>query len=153
MNESYIDGCGGMLQPGNREAVRQTCGIAVDRLLQIAGKAGVGHDDVLEGIISALQRIAAGESPDKAFGWARERRGRQSGNHALRDWEIRMTVRDRMRAGESREGACGAVSSESGGEFLLGFEAIKLICKNVTVDADLPMPENIYPIDPVRFRR
>ena len=151
MNEAFIDG--GMLQPGNREAVRQTCGLAADRLREIADEAGVGHDDILDHVLSVLTRIAGGESPDEAFGWAREGRGRQPGNHTLRDWNIRMTVRDRMLAGESREQACGAVSAESGGEFLLGFESIKAICRGLKAESDLAMPEDIYPIDPEPYRR
>lgn len=151
MSESFIDGC--MLQPGNREAVRQTCGLAADRLREIAVEAGVDHDDILNHVLSALTRIAGGESPDKAFGWAQAGRGRARGNHAFRNWEIRTTVRDRMRAGESVEKACGAVSAESGGEFLLGFESIKTICEGLKADSDLPIPENIFPTDPTPYRR
>lgn len=151
MSELFIDG--GMLEPGNREAVSQTCGLAADRLREIADEAGVGHDDILDHVLNALGRIAKGESPDEAFGWAREGRGRQPGNHALRDWNIRMTVRDRMRAGESREQACGVVSAESGGEFRLGFESIKAICRGLKADSDLAKPEDIYPIDPEPYRR
>lgn len=64
-----------------------------------------------------------------------------------------MTVRDRMRAGESREKACGAVSDEAGGEFLLGFESIKAICRGLTADSDLPIPEDAFPADPTPYRR
>ena len=151
MSESFIDG--GMLQPGNHEAVRQTCGLAANRLREIADEAGVGHDDILDHVLSALTRIAGGESPDEAFGWTRDGKGRQPGNHALRDWEIRMTVRDLMRGGKSREQACSTVSDESGGVFLLGFESIKSICKGLKADSDLPMPENIFPTDPTPYRR
>lgn len=151
MIESFIDGR--MLQPGNREAVRQTCGLAADRLRYIADRAGVGHDDILDHVLSALTRIAGGESPDKAFGWTCDGKGRQPGNLAARDWDIQMTVRDRMRAGESREKACGAVSDEAGGEFLLGFESVKAICRGLTADSDLPMPDDVFPTDPTRYRR
>lgn len=151
MNEAFIDGS--MLQPGNREGVRQTCGLAADRLRNIADRAGVGHDDILDHVLSALTRIAAGDSPDEAFGWARDGKGRQPGNHANRDWNIRMSVRARMRAGESREQACSAVSAESGGEFLLGFESIKAICRGLTADSGLPMPEDVFPADPTPYRR
>lgn len=151
MIESFTDG--GMFEPGNREAVRQVCALATKQLRVIAKAADVGHHDIFEHVLSALTRIAGGESPDEAFGWARDGKGRQPGNHALRDWEIRMTVRDLMRAGESREQACGAVSAESGGEFLLGFESIKSICKGLKADSDLPMPENVFPTDPTPYRR
>ena len=77
MSEFFIDGS--MLEPGNREAVRQTCDLATDRLREIADEAGVGHDDILDHVLNALGRIAKGESPDEAFGWARQGKGRQPG--------------------------------------------------------------------------
>jgi len=149
MSELFIDG--GMLQQGNREAVRQTCAIAVNRLLEIANTSHITHDDVLDHLTSVLQAIASGTSPDEAFGWATGSRGRSPSNFAFRDWIIRMAVRDRMRSGESRESACGAVSTEVGGDILLSFESIKKICRGVTAESDLPLPENIFPIDPMTY--
>lgn len=151
MNEFFIDG--GMLQSGNRQAVRQICGIAAARLLEIADAAHVTHDNVLDHLVSALQAIASGTAPDQAFGWATGARGRSHGNFALRDWTIRVTVRERMRDGESLEMACGTVSVEAGGEFLLSFESIRKICRGITVESHLTLPDDIFPIDPTPFRR
>ncbi|NYT58230.1 hypothetical protein H0A65_04750 [Alcaligenaceae bacterium] len=153
MSEFFIDG--DMLQPGDQEAVRQSCGIAAERLGEIAKEAKVGHDDILDHVLSALRRIADGESPNEAFGWAQDSRGRRPGNHALRNFVVRQTVQTRMRnIGEARTKACFSVSSESEeGVFLLGFELIKSICKGLTKDSKIPFPENIYPIDPVRYLR
>lgn len=151
MIESFTDGR--MFEPGNREAVRQVCALATEQLRVIAKAANVGQHDIFEHVLQALGRIAEGESPNEAFGWAKEGKGRQAGNHTFRDWDIRMTVRERMHTGESREQACGVVSAESGGEFLLGFESIKAICRGLKADSDLPMSEDVFPIDPTRYRR
>lgn len=150
MNESFADG--GMFEPENKEAVKQVCALTAQRIREIANKANVGHDDLLAHLVDALDRIGAGESPDQAFGWAKNGPGRRRGNHERRDWEVRWDVREHLRAGELMEHACWAVSLEGGGEFLLGFESIKKICKGLNPDSDLPEPEISFPLPP-RYRR
>ena len=150
-SELFVDGS--LLDRGNREAVKQMADLASHRLVEIRRAAEVRHDDALDWLEGALAAIAAGEDPNQAFGWSQDRRGTPAGNHSLRDWDIRTTVRDRMRAtDESKTVACENVSSECGGEFLLKAERIKEICRGITKDSDIPYPENPFPADPEPYR-
>ena len=45
--------------------------------------------------ITVLNKLRTGRSPNESFGWNQSRRGRRKDNsHALRDYEIRMTVHE-----------------------------------------------------------
>ncbi|MDH4557814.1 hypothetical protein E8F11_22020 [Pseudomonas sp. BN417] len=151
-SELWVDG--DLLEPGNHEALRQMCALSARRLSEIRNAARIGHDDAFDFVVAALEAIAGGDSPNDAFGFSRTGRGAPKGNFAFRDWEIRMAVQQRMNdARESLEAACGAVSDEAGGEFLLGYESIRKICRGLRADADLPMPVDIYPLTSIPYRR
>jgi hypothetical protein len=150
-NEFLVDG--GFLQPGNHAGLRKISIIAAKRLIEIRRRACIDHDDALDFLLTALNAIGAGESPNNAFGWTRpgEGAGAPKGNFAYRDWDIRMTVQGRMREeGRSKEKmkVCGEVSIDNGGEFLLSFDTIKEVCRGLTVNTELPLPDNLYPIVP-----
>ncbi|MDP1646184.1 MAG: hypothetical protein Q8L71_11910 [Thiobacillus sp.] len=155
-SELFVDG--GLLEPGNHEGVRRMSVLAATRLIEIRRRACIGHDDALDFLLTALNAIGAGESPNNAFGWTRPGggAGAPKGNLAFRDWDIRMTVQAHMREkGRSKEKmkVCGEVSIDSGGEFLLSFDTIKDVCRGMTVNSELPLPDNMYPIDPEPYRR
>lgn len=150
-SESWVDG--GLLEPGNREALRQMCEVSARRLREVRSAAGVGHDDTLDFVVAALEAISGGASPNDAFGFSHARRGTPKGNFAYRDWDICKTVQERMCQGESLETACGAVSNEAGGEFLLGYESIRKICQGLKADADLQLPDKLFPLASVPYRR
>ncbi|PTD95836.1 hypothetical protein [Pseudothauera lacus] len=150
--EFFVDG--GLLEPGNKLAVRTMAKYALRSISEDRRTAQVRHDDALDWLEAALAAIAAGKEPNQAFGWSQSRRGNSAGNHALRDWEIKMAVRDRMReTGESKTVACENVSSDCDGEVPLKAERIKEICKGVTADSELPQPTDIFPINPTAYQR
>lgn len=143
-----------LLEQGNHEALRQMCALSATRLIEIRNAAQISHDDAFDFVISALEAIAAGEPPNDAFGFSRTKRGAPKGNFAFRNWDIRTTVQQRMNdAGETLEDACGAVSDEAGGVFLLGFDRIRKICLGLKKDSDLPMPTEVFPLTSAPYRR
>ncbi len=143
MKGSFVDG--GLVDQasaGNRESLQALC-----RFLAEGLRAGDKIDPYsLAFLADALARIGAGESPDSAFGFGQARRGRRPGNHALRDWCLRKSVQDRLRAGESLADACFSESVGGGGEFDLSPEHVARICRGLTAGADLPLPESVFPV-------
>lgn len=99
-----------------------------------------------------LEKIASGQSPDEGFGWKQARKGRRKENTAFRDWDIRMTVRDRMRCGASLRAACLEVSCDSQGEFILSSKLIENICLGLAAETELPFPADIFPLGKNPFR-
>lgn len=151
MNEFLVDGA--LLESGNPNKVKAFARIAANRLAVLRSRASVGHDDALDHLENALRRIEKGEPPNDAFGWSSSK-GRPAANFALRNWEIRRLVQDRMKShDESLTAACGAVSDEAGGEVLLGYDAIREICRGLKRDVEEEMPNDIYPIDPTPYLR
>ena len=147
----FVDG--DLLKPSNKLIVRQIVEFLFRSLTETRQAANLQHDDALDWLAGALQAIVDGEQPNQAFGWEQGRSGHPDRNNEFRNWDIKTTVRDRMRdKGESNTAACTSVSSELNGEFLLGSASIKGICRGITKDSKIPFPENPFSKDPYRHR-
>lgn len=140
---SYIDG--NLLvkaRGGDRESIMELCNYLAD-----CQKTGIVPDaGATELLCDILERIGDGQAPDVAFGWKQGRKGRRNQNSAYQQWDIRLTVQERMRDGESWRAACFAVSSDADGEFLLSQKTVEQVCAGLMVDTELPIPEDIFPL-------
>lgn len=127
---------------------------AVALLKAVAKEHSTEHDELTSYVIDVLERIAGGLTPDSAFCWISNTRGRPLANLAYRNWDIRTTVQELMKTkpmATCRE-ACHYVSSDQHGEFLLTGDQIVRICRGLTTDTPLPLPEGIFPVSRVRYR-
>lgn len=155
--ENYVDG--GLLRKadeGDRSAITTMCELAVEHLQRLAAAAVCGSDDVTPWVIAALEAIGRGQEPNHAFRWNQSKRGRPKVGHEFRDWIVRREVREKLRQlnqdcpdGRHFSAACAAIASELGGEIHLSDKRIEQICKGLTVDTELPPPEDIFPIEQV----
>ena len=93
-----------------------------------------------------LHKIGDGLPPDAAFGWTQPRKGRRNQNSAYQKWDVKVTVQEGMKLGKSWRQACAAVSSEQNGVFLLSQKTIESICKGLTINDELELPKDLYPI-------
>lgn len=146
--ENYVDG--GLLSKAgskDRRAISELCRMAAAELKDMVARCVTGHDDINPWLIAALEKIAAGASPDKAFGWGQSRKGPSGGGNKLRDRIIRSTVQERMsQTNEDVTVACHSVSREEGGDIALSGSSISKICKGLNKDDELPFPDDCFPI-------
>lgn len=154
--ENFVDaGLLGHVSSGNREAIRAMCKLAAEHVAEMRARCGPGHDDLTPFVLSALNAIAAGTSPDAAFGWKQKKRGRQHQNHSLRDWMIRTEVLERMKVSDqSLTIACESISAGTHDEDIghgLSETKIRNICKGMTKKSvSEPPPSDPFPIHSAR---
>lgn len=143
--EHFTDGgLLGRFKDGDRPAISSVCEIAG----KLLGKHGAFHDRDLSALFAeVIARIGDGQSPDEAFGWKQPRKGPQERNTVFRDYEVRATVQDLLKEGDSLNAACKKVSIEEQGPFLLGYKTIYEICKGLTADTELTFHDDIFGVD------
>jgi hypothetical protein len=149
MNKQWIDGhLLDEFRLGNRAAIKEVCSIAATWL----NEGTLSNPDLILLLGEALASIGGGADPNSAFGWSGEKNGRRRENLVLRDWEVKKSVQLFMLSGLTWTAACHAVSSDSGGEFLLGKKTIEHICKKLEKDTPLPIPDEIFPLPAREYR-
>ena len=149
MNEHWTDGhLLDEFRLGNRAAIKQVCSIAATWL----NEGAPSDPDLTLLLVEVLASIGSGADPNSAFGWSGDIKGRKNENLVLRDWEVKKSVQLLMLSGLSWVAACHAVSSDSGGEFLLSKKTIERICKKLEKDTPLPMPDEIFPLPEREYR-
>ena len=132
---------------------KQSAAWAADALVDVATKAVAGNDDLTSVLVAALRAIENGSSPNKAFNWELPgKKGRRQASNAARDWDIKMSVIDEMKGGQTWAEACHAVSSDGKGEFLVSEELVKKLCVGLNKGSELEFPEDVYPLPKTPYR-
>jgi len=127
---------------GDRESIRALC-----EYLAICHKAGTFPDAAATSFLyEVLDKIRDGLAPDAAFGWKQNRKGRRKQNSVFLHWTIKLSGQQMMASGESWRAACLAVSSHGNSEFPLSEKAIEQVCAGLTLDTNLDIPDDIYPL-------
>ena len=136
-------------------AVRELCRLAMDGLKVGAGRTFRLDDELIQFIVETLALIAEGVDPDEAFRWPQTGRGKPLPNHALRDWYIKMLVRDHMAmAGAGTrmtvKRACreilemGVVNDQKA-LLKISKNDMERICKGLTPSTSVQLPDEIFP--------
>lgn len=89
----FVDG--GLLQKareGDKESIRQLCGLTERHLRQLAYLSHTGNNDVVQYMGEILRAIESGHTPDVAFRWRRAKAGRPPKHAEFLKWNIASNV-------------------------------------------------------------
>ena len=127
---------------GDRESIMALC----EYLASCQKDGNVPDAEAASFLCEVLEKIGNGEAPDAAFGWKQTSKGRRRQNSAYQQWDIKMSVQELMSHGISWRRACEEVSSDKNGEFLRSKKTIENVCAGLTVDTELSLPDDLYPM-------
>jgi hypothetical protein len=144
--EEFVDsGLVDRARDGDRGAVIFLCKLAADNL-QRDGVLSYSPE-VVELFAAVLARIGSdGASPDEAFGWSRSNHRPKDRHLELRDYALKLAVRQVMRQRVGWDEACRRVSTDCsddgvGGGFGLTYSTISKKCGGITEDSEIPLPD------------